>query len=291
MQFRKDECESSFMKSLQAGPLHLEFVSRFDLVLHEETDPPRVWRLVESLAADGLLRHPPVVGRSADGTNIVLDGATRTTALGTLNAVHIPVQVFPYPSRSVSVASWYHLVPSNAVAGVLEIMGKFPFASIQEYPEVESLALMSNPDTLMVLRESGRSIVVETVSGTSLCERTSLLRDAVRSYRLTSEVFRLACTELKELTEGLNRGLVAVLFPEMTSSLVIETVASGCYLPAGITRHSISGRLLNINIPLDLITAGSDLQEKNHWLQSMISEAVRNKRVRYYTEPVFVIED
>ncbi len=63
----------------------LQVVPIEQCLLHEETDGARVARLSARLAADGVLRNPPILGRH-EGVEqlIVLDGATRVTALGAL---------------------------------------------------------------------------------------------------------------------------------------------------------------------------------------------------------------
>ncbi len=67
---------------LKIGELpELHIVGLDDIVLHEDPDMERVARLVDRFSADGILKNPPVVGRSKGHRRIVLDGANRVTAL------------------------------------------------------------------------------------------------------------------------------------------------------------------------------------------------------------------
>src|SRR3990172_164351 len=60
------------------------------LLLHEEHDAQRSQPLGARLAADGVLRNPPVVAPlPGEDRFVVLDGANRVTALAVLNIPHI----------------------------------------------------------------------------------------------------------------------------------------------------------------------------------------------------------
>ena len=73
-------------------PLSLKVVPLEKVVLHEKTDPRRVEKLAQRLAADGRLSNPPMVV-ATDGKYVVLDGATRITALKQMEYPHTVVQV------------------------------------------------------------------------------------------------------------------------------------------------------------------------------------------------------
>ncbi|MBK7032042.1 MAG: hypothetical protein IPH49_01935 [Ignavibacteria bacterium] len=95
---------------LEPHELHLRFVPADEVVLHEETDPARVNRIRASLDNDGVLRNPPIVG-----SGVVLDGATRTTALKLMGAKHLLVQQVPYGGdHGVELQAWYHVLPTQA---------------------------------------------------------------------------------------------------------------------------------------------------------------------------------
>ena len=80
-------------------------------LLHEDVDGARVSRLQARLAADGLLRNPPILGRH-DGLDqlIVLDGATRTTALRALGKRHVVAQVVDYDDEAIQLHTWSHVL-------------------------------------------------------------------------------------------------------------------------------------------------------------------------------------
>jgi hypothetical protein len=62
-------------------------------------------------------------------------------------------------------------------------------------------------------------------------------------------------------------------------------------LPAGITRHIIPGRALRVNAPLDLMSDGRPLDEKQAWLDAWVSRHRSSHGVRYYAEPTFLFDE
>src|SRR5262245_8375211 len=94
----------------------LQIVPLERCVLHEETDDERVARLEARLGAEGVLRNPPILGRHADlDTLIVLDGATRVTALQALGAPHILAQVVDYDDDAIELHTWSHVLSDMAL--------------------------------------------------------------------------------------------------------------------------------------------------------------------------------
>ena len=80
------------MRTLEPSEIRLRFVALEKLLLHEEDDPYRVQRIVDSITRDGFLRNPPIVAEY-QSKYIVLDGATRITALRAMGFRDAMVQV------------------------------------------------------------------------------------------------------------------------------------------------------------------------------------------------------
>ena len=62
-------------------------------------------------------------------------------------------------------------------------------------------------------------------------------------------------------------------------------------LPAGITRFIIPGRVLRLNADLKYLKSDKSLAEKNEWLRQLILEKLDNRAVRYYEEPVYLLDE
>ncbi|MGE5263921.1 MAG: hypothetical protein ACM3S0_11110, partial [Acidobacteriota bacterium] len=94
---------------MNAKELTLRIVSLSDVLLHEAVEGRRVERLISHLTSDWLLKNPPIVAQF-DGKFIVLDGATRTTALKRIACRDILVQIVDYDSPAIVLETWNHLL-------------------------------------------------------------------------------------------------------------------------------------------------------------------------------------
>src|SRR5437764_12776107 len=86
---------SLYTWSMEASELNLSIVSLQNVLLHEEIETKRVNKLVERLRTDRILKNPPMVAEVRDnGTPryVVLDGASRSSALRVLNVRDMLVQ-------------------------------------------------------------------------------------------------------------------------------------------------------------------------------------------------------
>jgi len=53
----------------------------------------------------------------------------------------------------------------------------------------------------------------------------------------------------------------------------------------------IPGRILRLNAPLDRLATGVSLSAKADWLDRLVEEKVTNRGVRYYEEPVMLLDE
>lgn len=279
---------------LEPHELHLRFVPADEVVLHEETDPARVNRIRASLDNDGVLRNPPIVG-----SGVVLDGATRTTALKMMGAKHLLVQQVPYGGhQGVELQAWYHVLPTQAAKKVIAAVegGDHP-ASVVERTTLERAsealrdfrpgqegracaAIVRGEDDVLLLHPSGPDISTPHV-----------LRELVGLYGGSGEIYRIVHDDLVSTVRSEAECPAIVMFPSFSPENIISSAKNADYLPAGITRHIIPGRALNLNISLHLLMASTPLEEKNTWLQDVITSKILARKVRYYHEPVFVFDD
>ena len=94
---------------MNAKELTLRIVSLSDVLLHEQIETRRVEKLSTRLKSDWLLKNPPIVAQF-DGKYIVLDGASRTTALRRMNCRDIVVQIVDYDAPGILLESSYHVL-------------------------------------------------------------------------------------------------------------------------------------------------------------------------------------
>ena len=269
----------------QAVPLSLQIAPMEQVLLHEKTDPRRVDRLVARLEADGILSNPPIVIKS-DKNYVVLDGATRTVAFKELNYPHIVVQVVS-PDNGVSLRTWYHVICSvtqSELVGILEAI-----------PEVESVK--SNPqkgldemdNSLCYLHTAADDVfVIKVAPGVNPFQALNRLTE---TYITSTHVERTLNHDMAKLKNDFPNLAALVVFPEYTIDRVLQIAQSGQLMPTGITRFIIKGRVLRLNADLNYLKSDRPLAEKNEWLQQLVVEKWGNGAVRYYEEPVYLLDE
>jgi L-serine kinase (ATP) / ParB family transcriptional regulator, heme-responsive regulator len=82
-----------------------------------------------------------------------------------------------------------------------------------------------------------------------------------------------------------------VEYPDFTVEQVLLAARSGRLLPAGVTRFLISGRVLRLELPLDMLSDPRDLSAKNRWLHDYLTDKQRHGKIRYYREPVYLLDE
>jgi hypothetical protein len=255
-------------------------------LLHEETDGARVGRLAARLTADGMLRNPPILGRH-DGVEalIVLDGATRVTALRSMGMPHIVAQVVDYDDALIQLHAWTHVLAGlsldalgNALAGDPELAPR-PCAA----PSAAD-ALARNEALAYLVTGDGRCLALGR--GEDIATRAAALRRLFGAYAGRATIARVPPAEWPACLDAQGER-VAVVYPTHTKGEIVSLAQAGAVLPAGITRHVIPGRALRINAPLDR----APLAEKQAWLDAWLHDHYAGHGVRYYAEPTFLFDE
>jgi hypothetical protein len=268
----------------------LQFVSLERCALHEETDAERVARLVARISADGLLRNPPILGRHAGlEPLIVLDGATRVTALRALGAPHILAQVVDYEDEAIDLHTWCHVLASITLDGLEQALAGEALIKEQRCDAEQAAAALRRRETLAYLADrNGRCVAL--ASGDTMVEQAAALRRLFAAYAGRAAIARIPPAEWHmRLNEG--DASVAVVFPVHTKDDLVALARAGAVLPAGITRHVIPGRALRVNAPLGLMSEDRPLAEKQDWLEAWLRQRRADRGVRYYAEPTFLFDE
>lgn len=274
--------------------IRLRFVPLNQLVLHERVDPLRVERLVERLRRDKVLRNPPLVTKLVSQQYMVLDGATRVEALKALGCRDCVVQIVAYEEQGIRLGRWHHI-----------LVGVDAQAFFQQVERIEGLILepgdVHQAERLLAARDivcyfslpDGRIIMARERGGKrSLDGCVKLLDQIVRLYEGRAHVLRTPGESLETLwAEPIKGATLAVVFPCFAPPEVMHLSLNGARLPMGITRHIVPGRVLGLNVSVDLLWADTPLDEKNAWLDNMIRTRLQEKKVRLYQEPVFIFDE
>lgn len=271
----------------QVLPLRVTMLDK--IIPHEHVDVKRVERLAAQIKADGRISNPPVVIEMEDGRFLVLDGATRTAAMKHLQLSHAVVQVVP-PDEGLGLRTWYHVIHQLAADDVVQMMEDLPDISLQEVDaDKADEALFEYGGLCYVQLVDGRTYLVQAATGVNRLEALNRLTAA---YIEAGEVERTLENELIMLKTMYPEMTAVVIFPEYTVNQVMQaTLSSGRYFPAGITRFIIPGRILRLNADLAMLKSDKSLREKNRWLHNLLVEKQMRGEIRYYAEPVYLLDE
>jgi hypothetical protein len=268
----------------------LQIVPLERCALHEETDSDRVARLVARLGADGGLRNPPILGRHAGlDTLIVLDGATRVTALRTLGAPHILAQIVDYDDDAIELHTWSHVLSGITLDSLERTLADETLIQERRCDSQAAEAALHRRETLAYLADrDGRCVTLG--ASDDMVAQAAALRRLFAAYSGRAQIARVAPAEWRaRLNAG--EGDVAVVFPIHTKGDLVALAQAQAVLPAGITRHLIPGRALRVNAPLDVLRDSRPLSEKQAWLDGWLRERRADRGVRYYAEPTFLFDE
>ncbi len=269
------------------NPLSLLVVPLDQVFPHEHVDPKRVARLAKRLETDGLLVNPPVVVQ-ADEKFVVLDGASRITALKELGYPHAIVQLVT-DVEEIELRTWNHVI-CGAEPGHLVTM-------LDDLPEVSTIE--SDPDKILDdMLELGGLCYIHTIDGKVFIiqpaagiNHLEALNKLTNTYIENYQVLRTIKEEIEELQQEHSDLAALVVFPEYTVEQVLQIAKVGRVLPAGITRFIIPGRVLRLNAELSLLKSDKSVEEKNKWLYELVTEKQAGSRIRYYKEPVYLLDE
>lgn len=276
------------MSSLEEVPV-LRIVPVGNLILHEQTDPRRVEKLMQRVREDRLLKNPPVVAPMSEaGYYVVLDGANRTAALAGLGVRDAVVQVVDYDQ--VRLDTWNHLVAGIDKRALFEAIQSIPGLSLRSTDLETARRLWGDRAILAyIVCRDGEVHVIE--SGTSLKQSAQLLNQMSNVYRGKATIYRVQTDNTGELLSYYDDVAATIIYPPFQPADILNLASNSAKLPTGITRHIIPCRALRINIALDFLAEDRPVEEKNEWLESWLRQKLRTKEVRYYEEPTFLFDE
>jgi hypothetical protein len=263
------------------------------LLIHEHHDHQRTLPLAHRLKANGTLRNPPIVSPLQDGSDryMVLDGANRVTALGSLGYPHLLAQVVEPNDPGLNLQTWNHIV--------WELEAERFLAGLQRIPGLELTTCLpqDGPPALegdcgLVHIHTGEGCVYAACSTSADLEtRVGLLNALVDSYKTRARLDRTNQTEVETLRAIYPLLSGIVVFPPFAIDALLRLAGAGLLLPPGITRFVIAPRALHVNYPLAEFAAGDSLATKNARLHTWLQDRLARKGVRYYAEPTVLFDE
>jgi phosphoglycerate dehydrogenase-like enzyme len=268
--------------------LPLRVVSLDRVVPHESIDPRRVERLAQRLETERVLRNPPVVMELEDHRYMVLDGATRTAALKKLGYSHAIVQLSS-PDDGLGLHTWHHVIQGINVSTLLQLLDDLPDVSLVA-TEIEKAEeeLFEYGGLCYVYTLDDRVFLVQPAPGVN---RLHALNELTEAYIAAADVARTLNKNILTLQHEYPEMAALVVFPEYTVNQVMQVTLTGRYFPAGITRFLIPGRVLRLNADLEYLRSDRSLREKNRWLHELLVKKISKGGIRYYAEPVYLLDE
>jgi len=275
-------------KSRLNNPLALRVVAMKDVFPHENIDPRRVARLSDKIKTADVLTNPPIVVES-DGKYIVLDGATRTTAFRQLGYPHIIVQMFAEEDDKLGLDTWRHAIRQIEPSELVRILDRMP--------EISMIA--SQPETvLQEITDYGGLCYLTTVENKTYhikpaphVNHLDALNKLTQTYIEASYVTRTIESDINRVAKEYPDLTALVIFPKYEIEQVLQITRAGRALPAGITRFLIPGRVMRLNANLAVLKSSQSLSEKNEWLYELTMKKLADDQVRYYQEPVYLLDE
>jgi hypothetical protein len=271
--------------------LALRAVHLDDILLHEHTERQRVEKLIERIQSDQFLKNPPIVARF-DCKYVLLDGATRVTALKQLGYRDVVVQVVDYGMPGLALETWNHLLVGLPVSDFLKTLRRLNGLQIEDTTaDQANTALAHHHSVGTIMLADGSVFSLRLTCAESLAAQVTLLNDVVATYEGRAELLRIADADVDELPTRRSPWDALIVFPRYRPDDIRALALNGHKLPTGITRHIIPGRAMRINLPLAFLRGDDSVDQKNEWLAEWMQAKMRERRVRYYHEPVFLFDE
>jgi hypothetical protein len=274
--------------------LSLRVVPLAQVVPHEHYHGQRVAELAARLVAEGKLINPLVVARHGE-KYVVLDGATRLTALRRLGYSCTIVQVVDLAQQQVQLTSWNHIIYGGSAAALLETLRGVPGLTLTSVTGELPMRHESPNRVLGYLTTVDKeSYVLEARSPSSTwisVEWLQVLNDVVEAYGQWGNVERTLSSDVEALARQFPDLAALVRFPRFRTQTILQLADQGLTVPAGITRFVIPGRILRLNAPLEKLAGDEPLAAKQAWLDELIHKKLRERQVRFYEEPVVLLDE
>lgn len=285
---------------MKTDRFHLEIINIDNILPHEEFDPSRSNNLITKLKKSRILTDPIIVASLNKNKYLQLDGMNRLNCFKQLGIKTILCQIVDYNNQEeVILSSWIHLFKAkkedffnyirkdkNLIikkANLNQIGPRY----IKERDFGRLVTIVDKKQGSYLVMTAGNFInKIKRINYISYYYKDNINR-SILPFTMTARNIRLFFYEHPDINfyDHPDTNLM-VVFPNFTPQQIIEVVQNGVLIPAGVTRHLIKGRCLNINLPLDFFDNKKSLKTLNKELDKFLLR----KTVRIYEESTIHFE-
>lgn len=271
---------------------HLQIIPIKDILPHEKYDDLRARPLAEKIKKEGCLVNPILVASLNGGKYLQLDGMNRFSAFKILGLSSILSQIIDYNDQeTVELSSWVHLF-TGSKKDYLDFIernssfiikpGKFEHVG-HRYIKEDGLGRLCtvccNDGTVYLFSTNGNlSDKIDRLNTLVSFYEKRIVRDVLPMHPNRQDI-DLLFSEHPEAD-------IIMIFPTFTRHQIIDIVKKGKLFPAGITRHIIKNRCLNVQAPLNVFDSSKSIEQQNKMLKEMLGE----RKFRIYEEPTIYFE-
>ena len=153
----------------------------------------------------------------------------------------------------------------------------------------QARASLTSSDSICYL--IGRDGALTLASVAPGYEKLDVMGRLVALYTDWGSVERTLLTDLDRLKAQFPLLVAVAVFPQFKPSEVFDAAADGNLLPAGLTRFVIPGRILRLNADLARLKLDESLADKRAWFNDFLAGKLSRSRLRYYQEPVVLLDE
>jgi hypothetical protein len=202
---------------------------------------------------------------------------------------HIVAQVVEADDPHVGLKTWNHVVwgmgTKSLMSGIRKVNGL-------EAIKIDTHKSLDAPKYVPVqIRLPDGKLYLLSETPSDLASHIGTLHEIVNTYKTRASLDRTSQTLIDAFRE-IHRDLTAlVIFPAFKIKTVLKLAAQKIVLPTGITRFTVSPRVLHLNYPLHELSSGKPIEYKEAYLRHWIGERVKKKGVRLYSEATFLFDE
>lgn len=247
---------------------------------HEEHDSQRSLPLMHTLKTTSVFTNPPILTVTPQDQYIILDGANRCYSFQALQLPFILVQIVHY-GQNVSLGNWNHALSDWNLSTFL--------ASLKTLQNLDVIDARLDEGLGWIHTKDGKTYtIVAQHTVHTVAERNQTLREVVRLYQQNSTLSRTASSKPDDVWQAFPSAFAFVTFENYHPHDIVDAAINRAFLPPGISRHVVQGRVLQLNYPMDILRHDDGhIEEKNQQLQSWMVDRFKNRSVRFYAESTY----